>query len=157
MLNSLAWHYLPSNAKILHIEVLKEWAGGDKNNIKLSYSVIRTRLGFSSPTTSRALIYQEKFGFLKKVHVGGLFKSTSIYGLSQDWQEIKSIRDVEAAAAAAIKEIHARRKRQDQKKEKTLPGNYKYEQKLTREKSRKNAATTLETNSTRLETNPKQG
>jgi len=158
MLISPAWKYIPPAAKCLYIEILKEWAGGDENEIELSYSVVKNHLGFSSPTISRAFIYLDKFGFLKRKHQGGLFQNSSIYALSDEWKVIKSDQDVEAATAAAISELNLRRKIKAKGREKEstpLLGNYKYEQKLTLEGGRKPVHTALETNAARLETNAK--
>ena len=87
-MESAAYKALSFAAVWLLLELRKQWAGGDENKIKLSYSKIKKIKKMHSRIISRAFIEIEAFGFIDIVHHGGLFKGSSIYALSSRWEEI---------------------------------------------------------------------
>jgi len=88
MMESAAYKALSFAAVWLLLELRKQWAGGDANKIKLSYSKIKKIRKIHSRIISRVFIELEVFGFIDIVHHGGLFKGSSIYALSSRWEEI---------------------------------------------------------------------
>lgn len=88
MMESAAYKALSFAAIWLLLELRKQWAGGDANKIKLSYSKIKKIRKIHSRIISRAFIELEVLGFINIVKRGGLFKGASVYALSDHWQEI---------------------------------------------------------------------
>jgi hypothetical protein len=68
----------------------KEHRGRADNRFSLPYADIqRMRPGRCHPRKiGRAIFELETFGFIERITQGGLFKSASVYALSEKWKEI---------------------------------------------------------------------
>jgi len=86
MTNSPAWRQLSAKAVWVYIEMCKKYRGNNINNLSLTYKEVEFKL--SSATFSKAKKELEKYGFIKVVRPGGLFRRCTIYGLADAWKEI---------------------------------------------------------------------
>lgn len=83
ILNCDEWKQLSPGAKVAYIHIKARHNGSNNGMISLPYSELETVRGLGSPSTvSKALNELEKKGWIRKTHLGGLFRYRNQYEMT---------------------------------------------------------------------------
>ena len=86
LIDSPAWGDLSGNDRSMFIDFMRQRNGFNDRNLTLPYSKMRT----ASATSARSLKKLITVGLLDVIKQGGLFRSYTVYGISNRWRLYKN-------------------------------------------------------------------
>lgn len=86
MIDSVAWGRLTNAARVALIHLMRDKDKAGKVELKLTYGQMEAIM--KRDTFSRSLKQLEELGFITRTRIGGLYRRTNVFRLTQGWRDL---------------------------------------------------------------------